>query len=74
MQDTRVKTMKKIAIRLCILAVMSGVYSYGSSLSSNGSSNRQITPNKPVCCTAGNGAKCCGPNTCNADQNSCGAA
>jgi len=66
--------MKKIALRLCILAVMSGVYSYGRSMSSNGSSNRQIAPNKPICCTAGNGAQCCGPNTCTANQTSCGAA
>ena len=59
--------MKKLVAKLCILAALSAVYAYGAS-------GADAVVIKPVCCTAGNGAQCCGPNTCTADKTSCGAA
>ena len=56
--------MKKVGIKLALLAALSGVYAYGMTASS------QINPTPSAsCCSSGNSV-CCG-NTCSAGGGGC---
>jgi hypothetical protein len=61
--------MKKLAIRMFILAALCGTYAY----TSHAMAKAAGTPQKPFCCgdCTGDGPCCCGNNGCNADPNGC---
>ena len=61
--------MKRLVVRLSLLGVLSSAYVIGLSATSQAAAPRLIV----LCCTAGNGARCCGSGGCSADAGSCSA-